>query len=126
MRELDGRQDALHAWLFRVFGQRYVLQVRPERRCVCVVFEFLHPDMRREEFGIEDDTELLVGRPILRRRERELRIADPFPGARDRWIEPDMNERRVLQVFETRGGLAERDRQGRKLQLLFERRDRDR
>ena len=61
-------------------------------RRVRVVFQLFHPDLRREELGIENDAELFFSRPVLRGRKGKLAIIDPFPRARHWRIEANMLE----------------------------------
>ncbi len=118
--------DPLNARFLGVLRKDYALDLRAERRRGDIVFELVHPDVGREKMFVENDPVLAIGGPILGGSKGELAIVGPLPGAGHRRIEPHMLQRGVLQVLQPRGRLAEFDGKRRELQLLLERRDRNR
>src|ERR1700730_14769228 len=120
MGELESRRDLALFWICRVLIKLQLRDSDRERRRLRFVSQPFHQNLRREEFLIEDDLEFAIGRPILGWAKNQLAVRIPRPRAGDLRFEPDAFERRLLQVFESRGWIAESNNQRRIFQLLVE------
>src|SRR5260370_24715784 len=78
-----------------------------ERSSVRFVNETLYRNVARKEVLIENDSEFLIGRPILRRLKDEHVLQAPMPFSTDLRFDPDALKRSLMQIFQSRRGCAE-------------------